>query len=76
MNKTYIKILLTLLFIINTLIINVYLVCDYLNDYRIGKTNFTLLLIYMIISLFVFGDLVLKKDKHEVNQKKRNNAHF
>ena len=72
MNRTYIKFFLTLLFIINTVIVNVYLVCDYLNNYRMGRTNFRLLMIYMIITLFVFGDLVLKKERHEVNQKKRN----
>jgi hypothetical protein len=76
MNRTYIKFFLTLLFITNTIICNVYLVYDYLNNYRMGKTNFTLLIIYMIISLFVFGEIVLKKDKHEVNQKKRNKTHF
>jgi hypothetical protein len=76
MNRIYIKFFLTLLFIVNTVIVNVYLVCDYLNDYRMGRTNFTLLMIYMIISLFVFGDLVLKKEKYEVNQKKRNKGHF
>ena len=72
MNRTYIKFFLTLLFIVNTVIVNVYLVCDYLNNYRMGRTNFRLLMIYMIITLFVFGDLVLKKERHEVNQKKRN----
>lgn len=76
MNRTYIKFFLTLLFILNTLIVNVYLVFDYLNHFRLGKTNFTLLIIYMIITLFVFGDLVLKKEKHEVNTKKRNKTHF
>jgi TRAP-type mannitol/chloroaromatic compound transport system permease small subunit len=72
MNRTYIKFFLTLLFIINTVIVNVYLVCDYLNHFRLGKTNFTLLIIYMIITLFVFGDLVLKKEKHGINKQKRN----
>lgn len=76
MNRAYIKFFLTLLFIINTVIVNVYLICDYLNHFRLGKTNFTLLIIYMIITLFVFGDLVLKKEKHEVNTKKRNKTHF
>jgi hypothetical protein len=76
MNRTYIKFFLTLLFILNTVIVNVYLVFDYLNHFRLSKLNFTLLMIYMIITLFVFGDLVLKKEKHEVNQKKRNKTHF
>ena len=76
MNRTYIKFLFTLLFILNTIICNVYLICDYLNHYRLGKTQFTLLMIYFIVSLFVFGEIVLKKDKHEVNLKKRNKAHL
>ena len=76
MNRTYIKFFLTLLFILNTVIVNVYLICDYLNHFRLGKTNFTLLIIYMIITLFVFGDLVLKKEKNELNTKKRNKTHF
>ena len=76
MNRTYIKFFFNLLFILNTIVCNVYLVCDYLNHYRLGIMQFRLLMIYLIVSLFVFGEIVLKKEKHEINQKKRNKANF
>ena len=76
MNKTYIKFFLTLLFIANTIICNVYLIMDYNHHYRLGRLPFSLLMIYLIVSLFVFGEIVLKKEKHEINQKKRNKTHF
>jgi hypothetical protein len=66
----------TLLFILNTIIINLYLILDYCQKYRLGKLSFCLLVTYMIVSSFVFGELVLKKSKNENKNSKRNTANI
>lgn len=55
--------LLTFVFVLNLLITSIYIILKYLGYVFISRYDFTLLLIYDIISLVIFGELLQDEDR-------------
>jgi hypothetical protein len=58
------KIILVIVFIFNLLTTSAYIILKYLGYAIITKADFTLLLIYDIITLVIFGELLQEEDKN------------
>lgn len=55
------KLILYFVFVVNVLVFSVYGILDLLNITLLGKLNFTLLLIYEIISFIFFTEILYEK---------------
>ena len=57
------NLLLTLVFLLNTIVFIVYAILDLLDINYLSKLDFTLLLVYEIISFILFTEVLYEKEK-------------
>jgi len=60
--------ILTFVFVLNLLITSIYIILKYLGYVFISRYDFTLLLIYDLITLVIFGELLQDEDKKKHKQ--------
>jgi hypothetical protein len=65
-----IEIIVFFLFLINTIIGTLFLVLNYFKIFVFSDTNFIILFIYFILTIFALGEILLKRWHNEDKNKK------
>jgi hypothetical protein len=66
-----IEIIVFFLFLINVIVGDAYLVLSYLKKIELSKTNFIILFIYLFLTTFTLGEILLKRWYNENKENKK-----